>query len=218
MPCGKTSSDTFNNSLLFSAWIQASLAAVIYLCLPRAPQPAASQPCSQVFCEISLAFHFYFCHPTFSCISNTKELLSVLSACALAVLLVGNIPTSYLSKSSLSFQIQIMLNFFHECFHDSHRPVCSSHFSLSLYYLPAWMAPQLAMPFLHSGITHLLNKTIDWKSRVNFPLYFPHNAGSKIRFKNPLINLILTHCTPDQIMSTEIKLSTVNVWQNMIGS
>lgn len=61
-----------------------------------------SLPIFQVFCEISLAFDFYLCHPTFFGISKTEKILSALSACAQAVLLVGNIPTSCLAKSSLS--------------------------------------------------------------------------------------------------------------------
>lgn len=61
-----------------------------------------SLPIFQVVCEISLAFDFYLCHPTFYGISKTEKILSALSACAQAVLLVGNIPTSYLAKSSLS--------------------------------------------------------------------------------------------------------------------
>lgn len=48
-------------------------------------------------------------------------------------------------------------------------------------------------------------------------LYFSHSARSKNGFSNLLLNIILTHCTLDQFMPTEIKLPTVRVWQTEQG-
>lgn len=60
---------------------------------------------------VSLAFDFCLCHPTFICISKTKALSILFASYAV---LVGNIPTSYLAKCSLSFWTQVKLNVIHE--------------------------------------------------------------------------------------------------------
>lgn len=98
------------------------------------------------------------------------------SACARAVLLVGNIPTFYLAKSSLS---------------SGHRSSCASSMKPPLTTTGPGRAPpscvlptslsvtlfssrwsHIAMPSFLLGGAHLHNKTIDCKSRVNPSLSF----------------------------------------------
>lgn len=124
---------------------------------------------------VSLAFDFCLCHPTFICISKTKA-LSVLFAYAV---LVGNIPTSYLAKCSLSFWTQVKLHVIHEM-----PPMTATvHSEASFFYvLPSSVCFHTLQVWIASGsipVCLIFTANLTRRSGANPSLYFSHNTGSK---------------------------------------
>lgn len=166
--------------------VQTSLAASIHPRLPHTPQHAAlvlGNPPGVLW--IRLAFVFHLCHPTFLCIFKTKEMLSGLTACAWAILCLGNIPPSSVAKSSLSFWTRVKL----------HLP-CETHvLATGPASTPLSCAPPVShraffKPWCHHfawvWLMHAQNHRLEVRSQSFSFVLFSNNARSKNGFNSLL--------------------------------
>ena len=98
------------------------------------------------------------------------------------------------------------------CPRESSSFLCPSHF----YFTVSSSKDGLRWPchrFTWVWLIFERKQEVEGQSQSFSFFYFSHNAGSKNGLNNFLINLILTQCTLDPMMPTELTCLTVTVLQ-----